>query len=231
MCVRQGSAHPCHWYFRRWDSSKLLTLFETPLDKRVRQGMGQVAHNLEKHCRGCDWLVLWLDCDREGENIAYEVIDVVRRKAPRVQVFRARFSALIPNDIWNAWNALGVPDPRLSEAVEARTELDLRIGVVFTRFQTLRFRDKFPGLQRKTISYGPCQFPTLGFVVERYLEIQAFVREPFWTIEVEYKQAAASGVPESHGMWHRSAPRACASMSRVHDQPRFLGSATDCSTD
>lgn len=33
-------------------------------------------------------------------------------------------------------------------------------------------------------SYGPCQFPTLGLIVQRWWEIQAHVPEDFWYIQV-----------------------------------------------
>ena len=57
-------------------------------------------------------------------------------------------------------------------------------GAAFTRFQTLRLKRKFPAaLAEHLISYGSCQFPTLGFVVERYKQVQAFVPEPFWKIK------------------------------------------------
>lgn len=44
------------------------------------------------------------------------------------------------------------------------------------------------GEQSKVISYGSCQFPTLGFVVDRYLRVRNFVPEPFWYIKVVHEK-------------------------------------------
>lgn len=60
----------------------------------------------------------------------------------------------------------------------------LILGAAFTRLQTLRLQKVFPQtLADKLISYGSCQFPTLGFVVERYQAIENFIDEPFWRIK------------------------------------------------
>lgn len=80
---------------------------------------------------------------------------------------------------------LARPNKNISDAVDARMELDLRIGASFTRFQTLRLQRAFPNqLAESLISYGSCQFPTLGFVVERYKERESFQSEPFWRLVV-----------------------------------------------
>jgi DNA topoisomerase III len=105
-------------------------------------------------------------------------------------------------------------------AVDARQELDLRVGAVLTRYLSLRYQKKFNDLREQIISYGilrntrdctciaagflmlcmndarwlasavlracagPCQFPTLGFVVDRHWYIENFISEPFWSIKV-----------------------------------------------
>lgn len=131
---------------------------------------------------------MWTDCDREGENIGYEVISVCTSVNPRLQIFRAKFSEITKQAVQAAMNNLIQPDKRVSDAVDVRQVLDLRIGAAFTRFQTLRLTRKFPAaLADRLISYGSCQFPTLGFVVERYKSIMEFIRENFWKIDVNHK--------------------------------------------
>lgn len=43
-----------------------------------------------------------------------------------------------------------------------------------------------PGACPQLLSYGACQFPTLGFVVDRYWERESFQPETFWSIAVTH---------------------------------------------
>lgn len=43
-----------------------------------------------------------------------------------------------------------------SLAVESRQIFDLKIGVAFTRFITVKLKTEFAKLRDKLISYGPC---------------------------------------------------------------------------
>lgn len=79
-------------------------------------------------------------------------------------------------------------DEYKANAVAARIELDLRIGAAFTRLLTLNLKNSAPALNEKIISYGSCQFPTLGFVVDRYLRVKKFKPEKFWSIKVMHLQ-------------------------------------------
>lgn len=78
-----------------------------------------------------------------------QVIDVCIKANPRLLVKRARFSALVRAELERSVQTLGAPDENASKAVDARQEIDLRIGASFTRFQTLL-------LQACTSLPGPC---------------------------------------------------------------------------
>ena len=166
--------------YRDWDGCDPSELWEAPLVRVPTSG--SVLKTLREEGKGCDVLILFLDCDREGEAIAQEVMNVVASEASQ-RVLRARFSAVTPRDIERAMLTLGEPDALAADAVGARQELDLRVGVAFTRFATRHFQGKYAGLDATTLSYGPCQTPTLGFVVRRCDEIANFQPEPFFVLE------------------------------------------------
>lgn len=70
--------------------------------------------------------------------------------------------------------------------IEFLTCLLRYLGAAFTRLQTLLIQNSMPvalnGARDKVVSYGSCQFPTLGFVVYRYLEHIGFTPETFWKL-------------------------------------------------
>eukprot|EP00667_Euglena_gracilis_P025531 EG_transcript_30000 len=140
------------------------------------------------HQGACHERVARAACRREGENIAFEVISITRETFPDERnIYRARFSALTAAELNAAYMNLRRPNVHLALAVDARQELDLKVGVAFTRYLTSRFlpaaKIQF-GADLRLISYGPCQSPTLYFCVERYNAIQSFRSQPFWALKV-----------------------------------------------
>ncbi|CAI5495265.1 unnamed protein product [Closterium sp. Naga37s-1] len=148
--------------YQSWDATDPASLFTAPTIKTESNPKAHVCKHLQTEAKGCDALVLWLDCDREGENICFEAIG--------------------EKDIRQAMARLGAPNEAEAKAVDARQEIDLKVGVAFTRFQTRFFQGKYGNLDSSLISYGPCQTPTLGFCVARHQRITSFVSEPFWAV-------------------------------------------------
>lgn len=171
--------------YRKWHGCHPLSLFEAPVVKQCPEDFIKIKQTLEREVRSCNALIIWTDCDREGENIGFEIIKVCTAIKPNISVYRAKFSEITNQSINRALATLGEPNRAVSDAVDVRSELDLRIGAAFTRFQTMRLQKVFPQkLADMLISYGSCQFPTLGFVVERFLAIERFQPEPYWKIKV-----------------------------------------------
>lgn len=105
---------------------------------------------------------------------------------PSIRVHRAKFSEITAGAVTRALNNLIEPDLRQSQAVDVRSELDLRIGAAFTRFQTLRYQRVFPAEIENLMSYGSCQIPTLGFVARRFNDIEQFIPQKFWKLKCKY---------------------------------------------
>lgn len=192
-CVHKVTSVAGHVYnvdfpssYQSWDSVDPADLFHAPITRKPCKS--SVVKHLSDSAKGVDFIVLWLDCDREGENIAFEVLDCcldrMHGSSPYDRVYRAYFSAINPSDIQKAYSSLGKPDKNQSLAVDARQELDLKVGVAFSRFQTRYFQGRYGDIDSAVLSYGPCQTPTLGFCVKRHIDIETFKPEPYWLMDL-----------------------------------------------
>lgn len=130
----------------------------------------------------CNKLILAPDPDREGESIAWHVLEVLKQKKAvkaATKVERVVFNAITKNSIVEAIKNPRDIDMDLVNAQQARRALDYLVG--FTLSPVL-WR-KLPGSR----SAGRVQSVALRLICDREDEIDAFKSEEYWDIKIDLK--------------------------------------------
>ncbi|KQU69958.1 DNA topoisomerase I [Aminobacter sp. DSM 101952] len=140
---------------------------------------------IAKAVKEADGLILATDPDREGEAIAWHVLEVLKQKRVLKDktIKRVAFNSITKQAVLEAIANPREIDPPLVDAYLARRALDYLVG--FTLSPVL-WR-KLPGAR----SAGRVQSVALRFVCDREAEIERFVREEYWQI------AAILGTPRA----------------------------------
>jgi DNA topoisomerase-3 len=81
--------------FSNWTSCDPFVLFDAPVRHFVLSNCQDIQKNLNNEAKRADMLMIWTDCDREGEHIGREIANVCKKSKPNIIVKRARFSAII----------------------------------------------------------------------------------------------------------------------------------------
>lgn len=179
-----------------------------------------VINALKKAAKTADRVIIATDYDREGELIGLEALEQAVAANPGLSqgVSRARYSALIADEIKKAFSRpedLSVP---LAKAGEARQDIDLIWGATLTRFVSLATSR----LGNQFLSVGRVQSPTLALIVERELERRAFVPEAYWQVFAELDSSRGSFI--SRHKTERFQDRAAAGAAR--EKAAAAGSGT-----
>ncbi|MGD0249810.1 MAG: DNA topoisomerase I [Thermoplasmata archaeon] len=181
-----------------WSLESLPKLLETAPFKRVTET--GIVSALQHLVRNCERVIIATDFDREGELIGLECLELLQKVHPKIEVARARYSALTRDAIEQSFAHLEHLDHALAEAAEARQEIDLVWGALLTRYLSLTAGQR----GRSFLSAGRVQTPTLALLVERDQAIKEFTPTPFFEIVATgAKGEEIFRLAHAHGIWEK----------------------------
>ncbi|MGE3623419.1 MAG: type I DNA topoisomerase [Bdellovibrionales bacterium] len=171
---KDGSVRPDEDFAMDWE-----------LSERAARPVGEIA----RAAKGADALYLATDPDREGEAIAWHVLEVLREKGltKSVPVYRVTFNEITKQTVLDAIAHPREIDKDLVEAYMARRALDYLVGFSLS---PVLWR-KLPGAR----SAGRVQSVALRIICDRESEIEKFKAQEFWSIEAIFNTAAGAAIP------------------------------------
>ncbi len=155
----------------------------------ISAGKSKTVSDLKSALKGADELFLATDEDREGEAIAWHLLEVLK---PKVPVRRMVFNEITKEAIAEAKNNTRELNTDLVQAQETRRVVDRLVGYEIS-----------PVLWRKInrgLSAGRVQSPAMRMIVERERERMAFVSASYASVTVQLEKAGTSFEAKLHSV-------------------------------
>ncbi|MFA5041270.1 MAG: type I DNA topoisomerase [Bdellovibrionales bacterium] len=147
------------------------------------------VNEITKAVKSADAVYLASDPDREGEAIAWHILEILRAKGldKKTPIKRVTFNEITKKTVTDAIEHPREIDGDLVDAYMARRALDYLVGFSLS---PVLWR-KLPGSK----SAGRVQSVALRLICERESEIEKFKAQEFWTIEATFVTASNQSVP------------------------------------
>ncbi|MCL2286226.1 MAG: type I DNA topoisomerase [Firmicutes bacterium] len=145
------------------------------------RGKGDILANLRKQAKTAKKVYLATDPDREGEAISWHLLHAL--KLDEANTERIVFNEITQTAVKKALKEARQIDMDLVDAQQARRVLDRMVGY---RISPLLWKKV-----KKGLSAGRVQSVVLKLVCDREEEIEQFIPEEYWTLEVDLSPVSA----------------------------------------
>lgn len=142
--------------------------------KKFYRVLSKLAKGASQYINACDY-------DIEGSVIGYMIINMLGNGS---KSYRMKYSSLAPEELRSAFSSLSDMDWEMIEAGICRHELDWIWGINVSRL--LSWVTRLAG-EKKILSSGRVQGPTLTEAVDRYIDYMTFISTPKFSLKVELR--------------------------------------------
>lgn len=138
------------------------------------RGKGDILANLRKEVKKAEKIYLATDPDREGEAISWHLFYALKLEDKKV--YRITFNEITKNAVKESLKNAREIDMNLVDAQQARRVLDRMVGYRISPLLWAKIK--------RGLSAGRVQSVALRIICDREDEINAFIPEEYWTLDV-----------------------------------------------
>ncbi len=138
------------------------------------RGKGDILAKLRKEVKKADHVYLATDPDREGEAISWHLSKALKLEPNQYK--RITFNEITKNAVKNSLKQARDIDMNLVDAQQARRVLDRMVGYKISPILWAKIK--------RGLSAGRVQSVALRLICDRENEINAFIPEEYWTLDV-----------------------------------------------